>query len=42
MQNINGTLQTVRRLNGDENHQGRHLAIGDESWKVQKVKLYEY
>lgn len=31
-----------RRLNGDEDHQGRHLAIGDESWEIQKVKLYTY
>jgi len=31
-----------RRLNGDEDHQGRHLSISDENWEIQKVKLYTY
>ncbi|MBM6993922.1 MAG: DUF5597 domain-containing protein [Prevotella sp.] len=36
----NGQLQYVRRLNGDQNHQGRHVDLGD--WRILHVKLYEY
>ena len=32
----------ARWLNGDETHQGRHVALYDGSWKVQRVKLYRY
>jgi beta-galactosidase GanA len=29
-----------RRLNGDEDHQGRHLRIPVNQWGLQKIKLY--
>lgn len=32
----------LKRLNGDENHQGRHLRIPVGEWSIQQVKLYEY
>lgn len=38
----NGELKYVRRLNGDEDHQGRHVRIGVDDFKVLHVKLYEY
>ncbi len=34
------SLRVLRRLNGDENHQGRHLRIPFGSYGVQRVKLY--
>ncbi|MGA2443328.1 MAG: DUF5597 domain-containing protein [Tepidisphaeraceae bacterium] len=37
-----GTWVGVRRLNGDETHQGRHVYLGDGTWTVQRVKLYRY
>jgi hypothetical protein len=37
-----GTLQFVRRDNGDQDHQGRHARISCGEWKVLHVKLYEY
>lgn len=37
-----GKLQPVRRLNGDETHQGRHVRIGIDSFKTLHVKLYRY
>lgn len=40
--NADGTTSFVRRLNGDETHQGRHVRIGVDDFKVLKVKLYEY
>ena len=38
----NGELQYIRRLNGDQSHQGRHVRISVGDWKVLHVKLYEY
>lgn len=38
----NGKEVLGRRLNGDEDHQGRHLSISDGSWEIQKIKLYPY
>ena len=32
----------LRRLNGDENHQGRHLRIPVGAWNIQYVRLYDY
>ncbi|MDE5850450.1 MAG: DUF5597 domain-containing protein [Muribaculaceae bacterium] len=37
-----GTLKTIRRLNGDETHQGRHVRIGVDDYKALHVKLYRY
>lgn len=37
-----GTLKTIRRLNGDETHQGRHVRIGVDGFQVLHVKLYRY
>ncbi|MGF2414458.1 GH35 family beta-galactosidase [Ferruginibacter sp.] len=36
----NGVLATSRRLNGDEDHQGRNIMIATGRWGIQKVKLY--
>jgi hypothetical protein len=35
-----GQIEYVRRLNGDQNHQGRHVDLGN--WRIIHVKLYEY
>lgn len=35
-----GSLNYVRRLNGDQTHQGRHVDLGD--WRILHVKLYNY
>ena len=32
----------LRRLNGDQSHQGRHLRIPSGKWSIQHVKLYDY
>ena len=37
-----GTLQYLRRHNGDQTHQGRHARIGVGEWKILHIKLYEY
>jgi beta-galactosidase GanA len=39
---VNGKWQTERRLNGDEDHQGRHLRIPVGEYGVQRIKLYNY
>jgi len=31
-----------RRLNGDEDHQGRHLRIPINEYGIQRIKLYNY
>ena len=31
-----------RRMNGDQDHQGRHIRIAVGEWGIQKVKLYQY
>jgi hypothetical protein len=31
-----------RRMNGDQDHQGRHIRIEVDEWNIQKVKLYQY
>jgi hypothetical protein len=35
-------LLPLRRLNGDQNHQGRHLRIPSGQWSIQHVRLYDY
>lgn len=37
-----GSFRFVRRLNGDQDHQGRHVRISVGDYKVLHVKLYEY
>ncbi len=37
-----GAMHYVRRLNGDEDHQGRHVRIGVDDCKILHVKLYRY
>lgn len=37
-----GGFRHIRRLNGDQDHQGRHVRISVGDWKVLHVKLYEY
>ena len=37
-----GTMQYLRRHNGDQTHQGRHARIGVDEWKLLHIKLYEY
>lgn len=38
----NGNLKYLRRLNGDQDHQGRHVRIGVDDFSILHVKLYEY
>jgi beta-galactosidase GanA len=38
----NGKWQPGRRLNGDEDHQGRHLRIPMGEYGIQRIKLYNY
>lgn len=40
--NKDGSLSYLRRQNGDQTHQGRHVRISVGDWKVLHVKLYEY
>ncbi len=39
---VNGVWQPGRRMNGDQDHQGRHIRIAGKEFGIQKVKLYEY
>lgn len=38
----NGEFTYVRRLNGDQTHQGRHVRIGVDDFSILHVRLYEY
>lgn len=38
----NGEMKYLRRLNGDQDHQGRHVRIGVGDFSILHVKLYEY
>lgn len=40
--NPDGSLGYIRRLNGDQDHQGRHVRISVGDFKILHVKLYEY
>jgi len=40
--NPDGTMTRVRTLNGDETHQGRHVRIGVDGFKILHVTLYPY
>jgi hypothetical protein len=35
-------LTPIRRMNGDQSHQGRHLRIEVGSYQIQHIKLYKY
>jgi len=37
---INGVEMKGRRMNGDQDHQGRHISFGVGDWGIQRVKLY--
>jgi hypothetical protein len=39
---VNGHWVAGRRLNGDEDHQGRHLRLVPDQFGIQRVKLYRY
>ncbi len=36
-----GKENFLLRLNGDEDHQGRHVRIATGNWQIQKVRLYD-
>ncbi len=38
----NDSWVAARRLNGDENHQGRHLRLPPDQFSIQRVRLYRY
>ena len=40
--NEDGSLDFIRRYNGDQDHQGRHARIGVDDFQILHVKLYEY
>lgn len=40
--NPDGILSRIRTFNGDETHQGRHVRIGVDDFKILHVKLYKY
>ena len=35
-------MQYLRRLNGDQDHQGRHARIACDEWKILHIRLYDY
>ena len=37
-----GQLKYLRRHNGDQSHQGRHVRIAVGDWKILHIQLYEY
>ncbi|MBI5470993.1 MAG: DUF5597 domain-containing protein [Ignavibacteriae bacterium] len=39
---VNGKWIAGRRMNGDQDHQGRHLHLPGGAYGIQKVKLYTY
>ena len=39
---VNGTWKPLRKLNGDQSHQGRHLRITTDEPGIQFLKLYKY
>ena len=38
----NGEIIPLRRMNGDQDHQGRHLRIPSGKWSILHLKLYDY
>jgi hypothetical protein len=39
---VDGKWQPGRRMNGDQDHQGRHIRIPEGEYSMQRVKLYTY
>lgn len=39
---VDGQWRVIRRLNGDQTHQGRHVRIFIGEYGIQKFQLYEY
>jgi beta-galactosidase GanA len=39
---VNGKWVNLRRLNGDQTHQGRHVRIEPGKFEIQRVRLYRY
>jgi len=39
---VDGRWVAGRRMNGDQNHQGRHLHLPGGEYGIQKVRLYKY
>jgi hypothetical protein len=39
---VNGKWQPGRRMNGDQDHQGRHLRIPEGEYGIQRIRLYTY
>ena len=39
---IDGVWRPGRRMNGDQDHQGRHIRIAVGDWGIQRVKVYTY
>lgn len=37
---VDGREVLGRRMNGDQDHQGRHVRFATEEWGIQKVRLY--
>ena len=37
-----GAMHYVRRHNGDQDHQGRHVRIACGDWKILHIRLYRY
>ena len=37
-----GQMHYLRRMNGDQDHQGRHVRISCGEWKMLHVRLYDY
>ncbi|MBS1602654.1 MAG: hypothetical protein JST42_08290 [Bacteroidetes bacterium] len=35
-----GREPTGRRMNGDQDHQGRHIRFANDEWGIQKLRLY--
>jgi len=40
--NEDGSFSYIRRLNGDQTHQGRHVRISVDEFSILHVKLYDY
>jgi len=39
---INGQWKPGRRMNGDQDHQGRHIRIPIQEYAIQQVSVYDY
>jgi beta-galactosidase GanA len=39
---VNNSWVTQRRMNGDQDHQGRHVRIPSTEYSIQHVKMYSY